>query len=94
MITSFQAEQLIPLNKTGLKRLRNDGRVPAHIYGGQSNQVKIHISAKDLERWLRGGSTGNVEICLENNEIVPVLVGEVQRNPVTQELLHVDFKRA
>ncbi|MNJ72903.1 50S ribosomal protein L25 [compost metagenome] len=94
MRTSFQAEQLIPLNKTGLKRLRNEGRVPAHIYGSQSNQIKIHILAKDFESWVRGGSPGNVEICLENNEIVPVLVGEVQRNPVTQQLLHVDFKRA
>ncbi len=94
MKTSFQAEQRIPLNKTGLKRLRNEGRLPAHIFSGDSSQVMIHILAKDFERWVRGGSSGNVEICLENNEIIPVLVGEVQRNPVTWDLLHVDFKRA
>ncbi|MNO22332.1 50S ribosomal protein L25 [compost metagenome] len=94
MITSFQAEQRIPLSRTGLKHLRQDGRLPAHIFSARTDQVLIHIAAKDFERWVRNGKSGSVEICLETEDRIPVSISEIQRDPVSREIIHVDFKRA
>ncbi|MDN4068461.1 50S ribosomal protein L25 [Paenibacillus vini] len=93
MRTSFQVERRTPTNKTGLKRLRESGRLPAVIFGlGEDNDM-IHLSAKQFGKWVRNGSGGMVELDLGAQDQVLVLLEGVQRDPVTQEYIHADFLR-
>ncbi|NWL88271.1 MULTISPECIES: 50S ribosomal protein L25 [unclassified Paenibacillus] len=93
MRTCFQVEERIPMNRTGLKRLRNSGRLPAVVFGSGTENQNIHLSTKEFGKWIRRGSGGIIELNLENHDSIPVLLEAIQRDPVTQEYIHVDFLR-
>ncbi|GAA0383654.1 50S ribosomal protein L25 [Paenibacillus motobuensis] len=93
MRTCFQVEERIPMNRTGLKRLRNSGRLPAVVFGAGTDNQNIHLSTKEFGKWIRRGSGGIIELNLENHDSIPVLLEAIQRDPVTQEYIHVDFLR-
>jgi len=93
MRTCFQVEERIPMNRTGLKRLRNSGRLPAVVFGSGTDNQNIHLSTKEFGKWIRRGSGGIIELNLENHDSIPVLLEAIQRDPVTQEYIHVDFLR-
>ncbi len=89
----FQAEHRNPMNRTGLKRLRHEGRLPGIIFGVNTDNAMIHISRKEFQQWTRGGGTGVLEINLGAIGTIPVLLEGVQRDPVTREFIHADFLR-
>ncbi|HEY4390929.1 MAG TPA: 50S ribosomal protein L25 [Paenibacillus sp.] len=93
MRTCFQVEERIPMNRTGLKHLRNSGRLPAVVFGSGTDNQNIHLSTKEFGKWIRRGSGGIIELNLENHDSIPVLLEAIQRDPVTQEYIHVDFLR-
>lgn len=93
MRVTFQAEPRTLTNKTGLKRLRKDGRLPGIIFGANAENVMIHLSRSDFQRWTRTNGTGIVYINIEGQDKIPVLLEDIHRDPLTNEYLHVDFLR-
>ena len=93
MTTSLQALHREPVNRSGLKRLRNEGRLPGIIFGVNTDNAMIHISKKEFQKWLKAGGGSVVRLELGDNESIPVLLEDVHRDPVTQELIHADFLR-
>jgi large subunit ribosomal protein L25 len=94
MRASLQAEQRVYTNRTGLKRLRQEGRIPGVIFGtstADSANKMIHISANDFMRWTRNVGTGVLDLKVEGGESIPVLVEGIQRDSVTRDYLHIDF---
>ncbi|MDQ0190160.1 50S ribosomal protein L25 [Alicyclobacillus cycloheptanicus] len=74
-----------------LSQLRQDGLVPAVLYGGQEAPVSITVAEKDLER-AKVGSKNLVELRV-NGENVSAFWQDVQRDPVSRRILHADFYR-
>ncbi|WP_410771528.1 50S ribosomal protein L25 [Fontibacillus sp. BL9] len=93
MRASFAAEQRVSMNRSGLKRLRQSGRLPGVVMGLNQKSDMIHILAKEFERWIRGGGSGLLEIQMGDSETIPVLLEGLQRDAVTREYIHVDFLR-
>ncbi|MNJ54195.1 50S ribosomal protein L25 [Paenibacillus bouchesdurhonensis] len=93
MRACFVAEQRSPLNKSGLKRLRNEGRLPGVVMGLNKESDMIHISSLEFQRWVRGGGSGLLEVQVGDSKKVPVLLEGLQRDAVTREYIHVDFLR-
>lgn len=76
-----------------VKGLREEGILPANIYGKGIDSVAIKIDKLDFEKMFRDvGETGLVEIGI-GKEKRPALVDDVQYDPVTDEPLHVDFRQ-
>jgi large subunit ribosomal protein L25 len=82
--------------KGGARSLRRMGILPAVVYsGGSSTPVKVNT--KQMTRLIYSGAGEHSLITIELNEDGkktsehPVLVKEYQRDPVSEELLHVDF---
>ena len=81
--------------KNEARRLRATGRIPAVVYGGKDGGKAIAVDPKVLAKILRTEQGANTLIALN----VPgagdarVLVREYQLDPITHELLHVDFYR-
>lgn len=74
-----------------VKSLRNEGKLPANVFGRNVKSISIQVDGKDFEKTFREvGETGLVELTL-GKEKRPVLVHNVQSDPVTDTLLHVDF---
>lgn len=74
-----------------VKKLRREGILPANIYGKGFESVSIQVSYKDFEKVFKEvGETQLLYVNLEKEEI-PVLVHNVQKDPLTGEFVHVDF---
>jgi large subunit ribosomal protein L25 len=78
-----------------LKALRREGILPANIYGRGIDSVAVQAPKHAVQQLLR--TTGrNVVIDLQvNGESKPrsVLLRSLARNPVTSEVLHLDFQQ-
>ncbi|NIK78299.1 large subunit ribosomal protein L25 [Paenibacillus castaneae] len=93
MTTCLQAEQRIHLNPSGLRNLRKAGRVPGIVFGKNTENEMIHISNIEFQRWLKQGASGFIELQLEGKAPLSVLLEDLQRDPVTRDLLHIDFQQ-
>ncbi len=78
-----------------VKQLRREGIVPVHVYGSGIQPAALQTEAQTLRRLLPQVGTNiplSVSIENDNNENI-CFVREVQRHPVTEEIMHVDFLR-
>ncbi|MBN8885764.1 MAG: 50S ribosomal protein L25/general stress protein Ctc [Rudaea sp.] len=76
------------------RRLRNTGKVPAIVYGGELAPVSIQIVHNDV--WLASQHEWFYSAILDlslNGEVQKVLLRDLQRHPFKQQLLHLDFQR-
>jgi len=73
--------------------LRRQGIVPANIYGHDIDSTPINVDTRSLKHLLaQTGKTDLIALKIDDSKSpVRVLVREVQRNPLTDEPLHVDF---
>jgi len=76
-----------------VKKMRSNGDIPIHMYGNKEASKNLSIEKKIIDTLLT--TTGkNVALSLEINgesEENICLIRDVQRHPVTEEVLHVDF---
>jgi len=74
-----------------VKVLRKEGILPGNVYGKKVKSISLQIPLKDFEKaYKEVGETGLLTL-LVGKEEKPVLVHNVQLNPKTDEMLHVDF---
>lgn len=73
------------------KSLRASGLVPAVYYGrGQSN-IALQINYQNFRKiFTKAGENTIVELSVDGKNI-PVLIHEVQNDPISDEVSHVDF---
>jgi large subunit ribosomal protein L25 len=77
------------------RKLRRTGFVPAVLYGPETETQHLEVETKIFLALVRGGLGENVIVTLLLDDTEEgkrrVLVREVQRDPVTGEILHLDF---
>lgn len=76
------------------RAVRREGRVPAVIYGGSGETVSVSVDGRELNRVLRtpGLMTEDMTVTINGQE-ERVRLQDVQRHPVTETPLHLDFVR-
>jgi large subunit ribosomal protein L25 len=75
-------------------RLRDEGKVPAVVYGLGKDPISVEVEWAELRRVLNTDAGLNALIDLEvEGETELTLVKELQRHPVRRNVLHVDFLR-
>jgi large subunit ribosomal protein L25 len=76
-----------------VKRLRKQGKIPAVLYGHGEKSKLIYLETKEFKKVLnilkKEAITVNLKIDSKNYVCV---IKAIQHNPVTGELLHVDFQ--
>lgn len=85
-----------PRTLTGkhVKQVRNQGYVPAVVYGSHSEPTPIQVEGKMLHRVLaKAGGNTLIALQIGNKKPVPTLAREVQRDIIRHNILHVDFYR-
>ncbi len=80
--------------KGAARELRRTGFTPAVVYGLNKEPEHFGINTKDLAKALRVGHfyTHTQELKIDGKSL-KVLAKSIQRNPVTDEPIHVDFLR-
>jgi large subunit ribosomal protein L25 len=87
-------EQRDRTGTTGSQSLRRSGKIPAVLYGHGAAPQHLALDAKAFDDVLhRGGRTGVLTLTLGGKKTDTALVREVQRNPVSRVIQHVDLQR-
>lgn len=76
------------------RALRQQGRVPAVLYGPDTEVVSLSVSAHDLELLLKQSDSRQqlVNLSLEEGGAArSAMIKELQTHPLSDALLHVDF---
>lgn len=82
------------LGKGAARKARNAGKIPAVLYGPENEPVSLEVDPDKLVRIFRATQNRNTVVELDiDGDKVPTLVREVQRHPVSRQVLHVDFYR-
>ncbi len=83
------------LGRQGTKRVRRQGMVPAILYGEMQENINLAIEEADLKAALSTPAGRNViiELTPEGGEMTRVVFREMARNPITRQILHIDFLR-
>lgn len=86
-------------NLTGKKvrQLRRAGIIPVHVYGADIEPASLQVGERELNRLLPQVGA-NIPVSVEydgqrRDEESICFVREVQRHPVSDEVIHVDFMR-
>jgi len=80
------------VGKNAAGRLRRQGFVPAVLYGEAAKSVPLTLKKKDIIEILRSETGENTIFKVAfDSEKREVMIKEVQINPITDELTHVDL---
>ena len=77
-------------------RMRREGRIPGNVYGLDRPPFKVSVNPRNIDDMLRLGSGVNTVFQLSllgENKTREAMIKELQRDPVTEYPIHVDFIR-
>ncbi|RLC02210.1 MAG: 50S ribosomal protein L25 [Deltaproteobacteria bacterium] len=77
------------------RELRREGMIPAILYGPKAEPVMLSVTTKELENILMTSNIGQVllDLLIQNGkqQSRTAMIKELQTQPVSGSLLHVDF---
>ena len=87
---TIKGSQRESVGKVATKALRNAGKVPCVLYGGDK---PIHFSADELsfKNLVYTPNVYTAMIELESGEKLSAILQDIQFHPVTDKILHIDF---
>ena len=87
---TINGSQRESVGKVATKALRNAGKVPCVVYGGET---PIHFSAPELafKDLVYTPDVHTVVIALEDGTNITAVLQDIQFHPVTDRILHIDF---
>ncbi|MCL4366534.1 50S ribosomal protein L25 [Patescibacteria group bacterium] len=88
---SLKAEERKILGKK-VKSLRKNGQLPAHVFGKGLETESVSVDGKTfLKIFKEAGETGLIDLKIGAEKVKPVLIRGVQYDPVSDQLIHIDF---
>lgn len=78
------------------KKLRREGKIPAILYGRNEKNINLWVEEREFLKILPQIAKRSPILNLrieENNEEFPVILKSLQKNPITQKFIHVDFQK-
>jgi large subunit ribosomal protein L25 len=91
---TLTAEKRTDIGSGPAGRLRRTGKVPAVVYGLETETLSVTVPARELAHILAGESGANTLITLRlDGEQHLTLARQIQRHPTRGDLVHVDFIR-
>ena len=94
--TTLNAQKRDDKGKGAARKLRQQGRVPAVLYGRELDSVHLSVDAHEVEHLFHSISVDNTIVKLAvdgDSEPYETLVREIQTHPWRASLLHIDFLR-
>ena len=92
---TLKVRQRDELGKNANRRLRNDGQVPAVVYGLERDPISIRVADREIFDLLRKGGD-NAVFLLEmegTDQKRHAMIRDLQVHPITGKMVHIDFQR-
>lgn len=75
-----------------VKNLRNEGKVPAILYGRKTDPVPLSLDRKEFLRISKeAGEATLIDLEIDGKKGPKALMRQIQRHPVSDEIIHVDL---
>lgn len=89
---TIKAKKRENLGKNASRRLRKQGVLPVILYGLHTPPVPLVVEKKDIFKILRSETGENTIFKVSfDSDTKNVMLKEIQRDPVTDEILHADL---
>lgn len=87
---TINGSQRESVGKKSTKALRNAGKVPCVLYGGDK---PLHFSADEIafSKLVYTPNAHTVVVAMDNGENYNAILQDIQFHPVTDKILHIDF---
>ena len=92
-VISLSGKRRESLGKGDARKSRREGRIPGVLYGQGKDPVPVSIGAREFQVALHTHKGGNpiVNLAVGESEFT-ALIRDAQYDPVTHEVLHLDFQ--
>lgn len=76
--------------------LRQQGFIPAVVYGPGEKNASLKVNEKEfVDIFKKAGESSLIELSIDNQkEKKSVLIHEIQKDPITGKIIHIDFFQA
>lgn len=79
------------IRKSGAKESRKKGKIPAVLYGPSLKNLNLEVEPEEFEKtYKKVGSSSMITLLVDKKKFL-VLIQAVQRDPISDKFLHVDF---
>ena len=75
----------------GLGKLRNDGFIPAVLYGKNVETLPLQVPAKDFIKTFESAGESTLIYLNVDGQVYPTIIHDVTKDPIKDKILHADF---
>ena len=83
--------------KSHAKKVRKDGAIPSILYGMKEQALSLKIDSRTFEKMLSRlegrHPVVKIQIGEDTQNDFPAIIKEIQRHPVNNSVIHIDFQR-
>ncbi|MCH6267877.1 MULTISPECIES: 50S ribosomal protein L25/general stress protein Ctc [Neobacillus] len=91
MSTVLQAKERKELRRSELRKIRDNGNIPAVVYGAKVESKPVFVSGADFTKTIRTvGRNGIISLDVDGSK-QDVILTAYQENAIKKEVIHVDF---
>lgn len=91
MAATLLAKERTDFRRSSLTKIREEGNIPAVIYGEKVENLTVSVSAKELIKTIREvGRNGVISLEVDGNTH-NVILSDYQSDPIRNEVIHADF---
>lgn len=89
----MKAEIREETGKSKVRQLRNNDFIPAVVYGKGEETKTIKVNKQEFQKTIRSyGVSSLIDLELDG-ETVPVIIKEMQNDPIKGDYIHIDFQK-
>lgn len=85
----LNAEIRNDFTRASRRRIRQDGGLPAVVYGSDSESIPVSVNLKETAKLFHTGRSEVFDLKIKGSDSVPVLIKDVQKRD--GKVVHVDF---
>ena len=76
------------------EQIRAGEQIPAILYGGKTQNENLKLNINEINQaYAAAGESSLIDLSVEKSDPVKVIIKNVQKNPVSDKIIHVDFYR-
>lgn len=92
MVKNLQVQSRELSTRSHIRGLRQNGWIPAVVYGKEQEGLSVQVNRGELLAFLRKESRHSlINLTIDGKEHLNAMIQELQVDPLDQQVLHVDF---
>jgi large subunit ribosomal protein L25 len=92
IVVVLQAQERTEEKRSAIRKIREEGNIPAVLYGKNVKSKAIFVNASDFIQTLRQAGRNGLITMKVNGEEHSVMLHDIQKDPIRSEIIHADFQ--